>query len=52
MWNLQNKINEHAKLIGTENKLMIARQERVWGLGGKKGKGINKYKLAVTKQSG
>ena len=35
------------RLIGTENRLMVARGEGVGGLGGK-GEGIEKYRLAVT----
>ena len=35
------------RLLDTENKLMIARWERVWGLS-EKGEGIKKYKLIVT----
>ena len=48
MWNLK-KINQQQTrniLIDTENRLMIAREERVWGAG-KKGEGIEKYRLVV-----
>ena len=38
------------RLIDTENKLMITRWEG-FGVMGKKGEVIMKYKLAVTKQS-
>ena len=50
MWTLKSKINKQNrnKLTDTENILMIARWERIGGLG-EKGEGIKKYKLAVTK---
>ena len=38
------------RLIDAENILTVARWEGGWGLG-EIGKGIKKYKLAVTKQS-
>ena len=44
-----NKHNRN-RLINTEIRLMVARRERDWGLG-KKGEGIKKYKLILTKQS-
>ena len=46
IWNLENKQNR-SRLIDTENKLMVARWERGWGLGGN-GEGI-KYKVVLTK---
>ena len=40
MWNLKNKMNVQTKQTGnTENELMIARWEGVWGMG-EKGEGI------------
>ena len=44
-----NKQNRN-RLINTENILMVARWEGVAGMG-EKGKGAEKYKLVVTKQS-
>ena len=39
------------RLIDAENRLMVARGEVGWGTG-RKGEGINKYKLVVTNNHG
>ena len=44
-----NKQNRN-RLIDTENVLMVARWERVRGMG-EKGEEIKKYRLVVTEQS-
>ena len=51
MWNLKSKINEQTnrnKLINIENKLMVPHGKGFDSLN-KKGEGIKKYKLGVTK---
>ena len=45
--NKGNKLNEN-KLTGTEDKLVTARGERVWGAR-LKGEQMKKYRLVVTK---
>ena len=45
--NTTNKQNRN-RLANTENRLMVARGERGWGLG-EKGEGIEKYRSVVTK---
>ena len=53
MWNLKNKVNKWNRntLIDTEDKLIVARWEGIWGLG-EKGEGIKEYKLAITNSPG
>ena len=49
MWNLKNKRNKLRKTDSdTEDNLVIAREKVAWGLG-KKGQGMKKYKLVVSK---
>ena len=50
--NLKKTINKENRnrLTDTENRLMVAKWERIWRLG-EKGERIDKYRLVVTKQS-